>query len=148
MSEDAPRQRAASEAADRLADRFDQGPDGTPLSPDVGGALREIRGLMDEASGSLGRGDPVSSARAQDEAARRLAELREQVESEASGGGGGGSGGAEGSSADFRRPVRIHDASEFEGPMEMRRRVLDAMHDSAPAGYEEASRRYYEGLLR
>jgi len=37
---------------------------------------------------------------------------------------------------------------EFEGPRRMRRRLLDAMRESAPEGYEEAVRRYYEELLR
>jgi hypothetical protein len=32
--------------------------------------------------------------------------------------------------------------------MEMRRRLLDAMREGAPSGYEDAVRRYYEELLR
>ena len=42
----------------------------------------------------------------------------------------------------------IPDADQFEGPMEMRRRLLDAMREAPPEGYEDAVRRYYEGLLR
>ena len=45
-------------------------------------------------------------------------------------------------------PVRIPGADEFTGPVEMRRRVLDAMREQGPSGFESALQRYYEGLLR
>jgi hypothetical protein len=44
--------------------------------------------------------------------------------------------------------VRIPDGSDFVGPAERRRRVLDAMRDDAPGGFEDAVRRYYEAILR
>jgi DNA-binding FadR family transcriptional regulator len=50
--------------------------------------------------------------------------------------------------ADMNRRVRIPGADEHQGPMELRRQVLDAMREGAPDGYEESVRRYYEGLLR
>jgi hypothetical protein len=148
MREDQARQRQARQATERLATQFDEGPDQAPLHDDAGRELRQAAQDMQRAADALERGDPLESARLQEEAARRLSELRERLEQESRGGGGGGGGESGESSPDFRRPVDIPDADQFEGPMEMRRRLLDAMRESAPRGYEEAVRRYYEGLLR
>lgn len=148
MRADAPRQREAERAASDLAGAFEQGPDGTPLSPEASAALREISQWMNESARHLDGTDPAHAARAQEEAARRLTELREQLDSERqrSSGGGGGEGGQ--SRPEVAGRVRIRDRSDFEGPMELRRRLLDAMHDAPPDGYEESVRRYYESLLR
>ncbi len=146
MRDDLARQREAQDAAEGLSEQFARGPDGTPLSEDAAREVGEASRTMEDAERALERGDPLESARLQEEAARRLSELREQLEQQQeqqSGGGGGG-----GSELDFTRPVEIPGAEEFEGPMEMRRRLLDAMRESTPEGYEDAVRRYYEGLLR
>ena len=45
-------------------------------------------------------------------------------------------------------PVEIPGAEDFEGPLELRRRMLDAMREESPEGYAGAVRRYYEELLR
>jgi hypothetical protein len=149
MKADAPRQRNVRTAAGELAERFDHGPDGNPLSPEIAAGLRDVRRSMDDAIRGLERGDPAGAARAQDEAARRLSELREQVEQDMQRSSGGGGGRDEGPAPPgLRSEVRIHGADEFSGPMDLRRRVLDAMQDAPPSGYEEAVRRYYEGLLR
>lgn len=151
---DAPRQRLARAAADRLAERFATGPEGAPLSPESEQAVRQASEAMSEAGHSLERGDPRESARAQEDAARRLSELREQLEHQGrqQQGSRGGSGDEEGAEmegeVDFHQPVRIPGAEEFRGPMEQRRQVLDAMRESAPSGFEAAVRRYYEALLR
>jgi hypothetical protein len=147
MRGDLERQREARGAAERLGDTFEEGPDGAPLHPDAPRELREAAEAMQRAARALERGDPLESARLQEEAARRLTDLRERLENQQrqQGGGGGESGSAR---PDPRRPVRIPDADQFEGPMEMRRRLLDAMREAPPAGYEDAVRRYYEGLLR
>ena len=42
----------------------------------------------------------------------------------------------------------IPGSDEFSGSMEMRRRLLDAMREGAPSGWEDPVRRYYEELLR
>jgi hypothetical protein len=150
MRDDAARQREAAEAAGQLAEQLEAGPDGTPLSPEAAEGVREAREAMERGRRSLERRDPIDASREQEDAARRLTELREQLEREQQqrqqGGGGGGEGGDGG--FDFREPVRIPGADEFEGPMEMRRHLLDAMREGAPSGYEDAVRRYYEELLR
>jgi hypothetical protein len=145
MQAGAPRQTAAADATERLADRFEHGPDGEPLVPDVAGDLRSVGDLMREARSAREREDPSDAADAEGEAARRLAELRRRLEedaqhrrSDSSSGGGGFS--------ELGHPVEIPE--DHEGPMELRRRLLDAMSEGAPQGYDDAVRRYYEGLLR
>ncbi len=146
MRSDLPDQRQATEAAGGLAQARGDGPDGVPLSEDAAREVRDAAEAMRIAERALQRGDPLESARAQEDAARRLTELRERLEQQQQSQSGGGGGG--GSSMDLDRPVEIPNADEFEGPMEMRRRLLDAMREAPPAGYEDAVRRYYEGLLR
>ena len=149
MREDGARQGEVAETAERLAEQLEEGPDGAPLSPETADGVREARESMERGRRALERRDPIDASRAQEEAARRLTELREQLEREQQQREGGGSGGSQGGEGAFdREPVRIPGAEEFEGPMEMRRRLLDAMRENAPAGYEEAVRRYYEELLR
>ncbi len=145
---DAPRQRAAAEAAQRLAERFESQPDGAPLSPDGAREVTESRRAMKEAMRALQRGEPVTAARAQQEAAQRLSELRQRLEENqqqqqrSEGGGEGGSG-----NPVQRTRVEIPGA-ERSGSTPLRRRLLDAMRDGFPRGYEDSVRRYYEELLR
>lgn len=140
----APRQTAAADAAGRLADRFEHGPDGEPLVPDVADDLRDIGELMREARSAREHEEPAETADAEGEAARRLSELRQRLEQDSqrrrsdSGSAGGAS--------ELGHPVEIPEG--HEGPMELRRRLLDAMSEGAPQGYDDAVRRYYEGLLR
>lgn len=147
MGEDARRQRQARGAAERLAETFGDGPDGDPLVPDAARELEDVTETLRDAESALKDRDPLESSRLQEEAARRLTELRQrlerQQEQQRSGDGGGGR-----SAPDFRQPVEIPGAEEHETPMEVRRRILDGMREGAPQGYEDAVRRYYEGLLR
>jgi hypothetical protein len=144
MGEDVPRQGAAADATGRLRETFEHGPDGTPISPEGAIELEAIEGEMRQAAEALERGDVVEASRAEDEAARRLTELREQLEQDASAESSGGGG----SRSDLERDVRIPGSDEFSGSMEMRRRLLDAMREGAPSGWEDPVRRYYEELLR
>jgi hypothetical protein len=142
---DAERQQRANGAAENLQEAFNAEPDGAPLSPEGAEAMEAIRESMRAARQALQRGEPVGAARAQHEAARRLTELREELEKDQSPSGGSGEGEGE------RQPterVRIPGAEEAEGVSELRRRLLDAMREGAPRGYEDAVRHYYEGLLR
>ncbi|HJL21794.1 MAG TPA: hypothetical protein RMH80_06145, partial [Polyangiaceae bacterium LLY-WYZ-15_(1-7)] len=99
---------------------------------------------------ALESGEPVDASQAQNDAARKLTELRERLERQQQDQqSGGGSGGGEGQAApDFRQRVEIPGAENDEGPRALRRRLLDAMREGAPRGYEDAVRRYYEELLR
>lgn len=147
MRSDLGRQREARDATERLSETFAHGPDGAPLHADAPRELAEAAEAMRGAAQALERGDALESARLQEDAARRLADLREELEQQQRQ-QSGGDGEAGRSPPDARRPVRIPNADQFEGPMEMRRRLLDAMRESAPEGFEDSVRRYYEGLLR
>jgi hypothetical protein len=141
----AARQRAARDAASALERTFDQGPDGTPLDADAARSMGEIREAMESALRALDARDPVGASRAQEDAAEELAELRRRLEESTSSQGGGSEGSRE------RMPeeeVEIPGADAFRGPAEMRRRILDAMREGAPQGYDARVRRYYEELLR
>lgn len=143
LTGDATRQASARQATSELRERLERLPMG-PSGTEIAEGLREVVDQMQRAEGSLTAADAPSAARTQDEAAQRLTEIRRSIEQEQSGGGGSSSGPAEIS----REAVLIPRADAFQTPMEERRRVLDAMGDPAPRGYDDAIRRYYEGLLR
>ncbi len=144
MREDVPRQTNAAEAAARLGDLLEHGTDGTPISPEGALEMDAIEHAMREARGALERGDVAEASRNEDDAARRLTELREQLEQDASTSSGGGGGARE----DLGGDVRIPGSEEFSGSMDLRRRLLDGMREGAPSGWEAPVRRYYEELLR
>ncbi len=144
LSGDTSRQASAREATSELEERLERLPMG-PSGAEIAAGLHEVAGRMRAAEGSLGSEDASRAARAQDEAAQRLTEIRRQIEQEQQNGGGGG---GDGPSEVSREAVLIPGAEAFQTPMEERRRVLDAMGDPAPRGYDDAIRRYYEGLLR
>jgi hypothetical protein len=145
------RQQRAHGAAGSLAERFEGGADTDPLSPETGEGLREVERTMGAASESLEGGDAIAAAERQREAARKLRELREDLEqnrrSQSGGGGGGDGGGLEGVMQPDRR-VEIPRAPAENRGVDRRRLVLDGMREEAPSGYERAVRRYYEELLR
>ena len=150
MEGDAARQERAASAANRLKQAFAEGPDGTPLVPDAVTELRDAQSAMRRAQEALENAQPLDAARNQQEAAEKLTDLRERLEreNEDSSGDGGGQAGDSGAGADdFREDVQIPRAEAFRGPEEFRRRLLDAMRERVPSGFEEAVRRYYEELL-
>jgi hypothetical protein len=152
LQEDATRQGDTARAASDLALRFEKGPDGNPLAPDAADGMREAERAMRQALDRLRDRDPLGASRAQEDASRRLSELREELESgrrpQGGGEGMGQGGGGSGARRDPRQRVQIPGAEEHEGPTERRRRVLDAMRENAPRGFEHAVQRYYEELLR
>jgi len=153
MRGDGDQQQRVGGAAEELRELFDSEPDGAPLSPEGSRAMEAAREAMRRAERSLERGKPVDASRSQQEASRALTELRERLEQQQQqqqqqGGGGSGGGSSQASPPDFRSRVEIPDADEGDRPSAIRRRVLDAMREEAPEGYEDAVRRYYEELLR
>ncbi len=143
LTGDRERQASARRATSELAERLERLPMGG-AGGEIATGLRQVSESMERAEERLSNVEPSEAARAQAEAAERLTEIRRRIEQEQQGGGGGGGSDASRS----RESVVIPDASAFEAPMEQRRRVLDAMGDPAPRGYDESIRRYYEGLLR
>lgn len=150
LAGDATRQEAAERAARSLAERFRAEPDGAPLSPEGAETLDRAREAMENAARSLAHGDPVDASRAQQQASQELAELEEEMaqQNPEGGGGGGDSSGGRGATIDPRRRVDIPAESDGSEVRQLRRQLLDAMRAPPPRGYEEATRHYYEGLLR
>ncbi|MFK8000776.1 MAG: DUF4175 family protein [Polyangiales bacterium] len=143
LAEDSPRQSAAREAAERLSALFRSEPDGSPLSPESAESVDSAMEAMRGAETAMEAREPMGTAQNQAEAARQLSELRDKLEEQQrqeqeSGGGGGESTPRE----------RIALPGEGERRDDRRRELLDGMQRRAPAGFEEANRRYYEGLLR
>ncbi|MFN9809050.1 MAG: hypothetical protein ACK6CU_05370 [Deltaproteobacteria bacterium] len=144
LAADALRQASARQATSELEGRLERLPMG-PSGAEIAAGLHEVAGRMENAEGRLAAADAASAAREQESAAQRLTEIRRQIEQEQQNGGGGG---GDGSTDVSRETVVIPGAEAFQTPMEQRRRLLDAMGDPAPRGYDDAIRRYYEGLLR
>lgn len=156
---DAPQQRSAREQAEKLGSQMGQEPGGTPISPDAQRGLQEVSEAMHRAEQALGQGDADQASRSQEEAADRLRQIEQAMAQKGQKRNGNdgqqkgqregeGREGADGRGQNAEGPVRIPGADEFTGPVEMRRRVLDAMREQGPSGFESALQRYYEGLLR
>ena len=153
MRGDVDPQRSAREKAEKLGSQLGRGPEGMPLSPQGERELQQAAEAMRRAERALDRGDPQSAGLAQDEASERLRQLDEDLKQKGRGApkpqmgerrDGRGDGGLERADG----PVRIPGADEFSGPVQMRRKLLDAMREPAPQEYESAVERYYEELLR
>jgi hypothetical protein len=145
---DAEPQKKAHDAARALQEQFSKGPDGLPLSPETADALEDVRGSMREAQRALEDGEVEEAAQEQRAAAERLQKTAQQLAKKqgAAMGGGGERAGGEGTRAEA--PVRIPGEGDWKGPTELRRKLLDAMHEASPSGFEAAVERYYEELLR
>lgn len=146
---DADAQRAAADAADQLQRQFEHGPDGLPLSPEATERLESAQKAMQQAERALQRGKPDEANRSQRQASEQLKELSESLAQQQQSGGRAGKGKQEGGTSDASNShVRIPGTEAFQGPTELRRKLLDAMQEAAPSGYEPAIKRYYQELMR
>ncbi len=146
LSEDHDRQGEVGDRADGLAEQFEASPDEAPLSPEAAQGVREALAEMRAAESALGEQRAIDAAEAQQRAAERLTELREDLEAsqnDSQSGGEGGERGGESQEGD-RVTIPANDARDDE----LRMRLLESMGGRAPAGYEDATRRYFEELLR
>jgi hypothetical protein len=152
MREDFEPQRQARRKTEALQADMQRGADGAPLSPSGDRGLSAAAEAMRRAERSLERGDPQGASLAQQDATEQLKQVEERLRQSGDPSAGrkdGKSGrqdGSEGVRSDA--PVRIPGADEFSGPVQMRRRLLDAMREPAPAEFKSSVRRYYEELLR
>lgn len=143
-------QHKTRQAAEQLKDAFERGPDGLPLSPDATQRLQDAQKAMEHAEQALQQGQPGQAAQAQQAAADGLHKLSEKLAQQQRGEDSPGQGepGSASAGATSQAPVHIPDAQDFKGPAQMRRRLLDAMREAAPTGFEAAVQRYYQELLR
>ena len=129
------RQDSIGERTERLAQELDKGqvPGGDIAGSELGG----IAGQMRQASKDLRQGAAVEGAGRAQEAAERLAKLRESMGQRPMGSGRAA-----------REPVRIPGADEYRAPREWREELMEAMREQAPEKYRDEVRRYYEELVR
>jgi len=131
------RQDSIGERTERLAQELDkrqgQVPGGDVASSELGG----IAGQMRQASKDLRQGAPVEGSGRAQEAADRLAKLRESMSQRPLG-----------SARSTREPVRIPGADEYRAPREWREELMEAMREQAPEKFRDEVRRYYEELVR
>jgi predicted nucleic acid-binding Zn-ribbon protein len=155
MRGDVDPQQKARQQAEALQAQVGRGPEGTPISPDAERGLQQAAESMRRAERALERGDPQAASLEQADAGERLRQLEERLRRKGSGSpqqqaSRGRESGREGNGLGTRvdGQVRIPGADEFSGPVQMRRRLLDAMREQAPTGFKPAIERYYEELLR
>jgi len=152
MQADADAQRKTAEAADQLQQAFDKGPDGLPLSPNASQGLENVQKAMRQAQRALERGNVDDANREQKQASDQLQKLSQALSEQQRGGasrrGAHSSSQQAASGATPSTRVHIPGTEEWKSPTELRRRLLDAMQESSPAGYEAAIKRYYQELMR
>jgi hypothetical protein len=131
------RQGSLEERAQQLAEEMGKKGNLVPGADKAGGELREIGQQMGEASGDLQRGAAREGAGKAQDAADRLAKMRNSMGQRQMG-----------QSQSHREPVRIPGADESKAPREWRQELLDAMREHAPDKFREQVRRYYEELVK
>jgi hypothetical protein len=133
------RQQSVQQRTRELAEELGQKANQIPGGEKAEGDLKQIAEGMGQAGERLGRGSPREGATKAQEAAERLAQMREGMGKSPMGGGAG---------RRHREPVRIPGADESRAPREWRQELLEAMRGKAPERYREEVRRYYEELVR
>jgi hypothetical protein len=131
------RQDSIGERTERLVQEFEKRQGQVPGADSAGGELGGIAGQMRQASKDLRQGAAVEGAGRAQEAAERLAKLRESMGQRPLGSG-----------RNTRDPVRIPGADDSRAPREWREDLMEAMREQAPERYREEVRRYYEELVR
>ena len=132
------RQSAIGDRTDEVA--RDAAGKGLGSVPGLDHAAEDLKGAaqqMREAARHLRRGETKQANGAQQNAAERLAKLRDSLQERSSGGG-----------AKQRDPVRIPGSDESNAPRAWRQDLMDAMKEKAPEHFRDDVRRYYEELVR
>lgn len=151
MERGAAAQSRARQRAEELKESLERGPDGLPLAPGTGSALERAQDAMRRAERALRRGDPQTAALSQEDAAEQLKSLGEKLaQQDPQGNGPSQAGEKHGGSqrSASHEKVDIPPENAFIAPKEQRRRLLDAMREASPPGYESAVKQYYQELLR
>jgi hypothetical protein len=111
--------------------------DAVPEAGKAAAELEEIADQMRQAGQDLQQGAAHEGAGRVDEAASRLAKLRQSMGHRPSDG-----------SRPSREPVRIPDAEASQAPREWRQELMEAMREKAPEKFRDEVRRYYEELVK
>ncbi|HXU83716.1 MAG TPA: hypothetical protein VN914_20120, partial [Polyangia bacterium] len=131
------RQGSLEQRAQQLAEEMGKKSAMIPGADKSGDELKQIGQQMGEASSDLQRGSAREGAGKAQDAADRLAKMRDQMGRRQMG-----------NSQSKHEPVRIPGADESKAPREWRQELLDAMREKAPERFREEVRRYYEELVK
>ncbi len=131
------RQDSIGERTERLAQELDKRQGQVPGADVASSELGGIAGQMRQASKDLRQGAAVEGSGRAEEAAERLAKLRESLGQRPLG-----------SARSAREPVRIPGADEYRAPRAWREELMEAMREQAPEKFRDEVRRYYEELVR
>jgi hypothetical protein len=131
------RQDSIGERTERLVQELEKRQGQVPNADMAGGELGGIAGQMRQASKDLRQGATVEGSGRAQEAADRLAKLRESLGQRPMGSG-----------RNNREPVRIPGADDSRAPREWREDLMEAMREQAPERYRDEVRRYYEELVK
>jgi hypothetical protein len=131
------RQDSIEEKTRGLAHELGSKGDSVPGAEGTAAELEEIAGQMDQAGEDLQQGSAHEGAGRADEAAQRLAKLRQSMGQKPSEG-----------ARESREPVRIPEADATKAPREWRQELMEAMREKAPEKFRDEVRRYYEELVR
>jgi len=141
------RQRALRKAVGKMESKLEGVEPAIPgIGEQIGPALERAREKMRAAREALERGDPGSAQGHQRGALDELSEAQAQFEQSSKDSSGGSTGGQ--GVRQSRDEVAIPEGSAHAAPEAFRKELIEAMKERAPAGYEEAVRRYYEELTR
>jgi type VI protein secretion system component VasK len=133
----ADRQDSVGQRTEELAREVGKRQGQIPGADRAGSELQGIAGQMHQAGRDLRQSAAKQGAGRAQDAAERLAKLRDSMGQ-----------GASGNSRAHRDPVRIPGADEYRAPREWRQELLDAMREKAPERFRDEVRRYYEELVR
>jgi hypothetical protein len=131
------RQGSLEQRARGLAEEMGRRASQIPGADKAGEEMKSIAGQMGDAGEDLQKGAPREGAGKAQEAAERLAKLRDAMGRRQMGQG-----------QQRREPVRIPGADESKAPREWRQELLDAMREKAPDHFKEEVRKYYEELVK
>lgn len=133
----AERQDSVAQRTDELGQEMGKRQGQVPGADMAGTELQGIAGQMKQAGRDLRQSAAKEGAGRAEDAAERLAKLRDSLGQ-----------GSSGRSQAQREPVRIPGADEYRAPREWRQELLDAMREKAPERFRDEVRRYYEELVR
>ncbi len=137
------RQQAVHERTKRLAKKAEQRAGDLPgtAGQEISQGTSEAGEQMQRAEKRMRVQDPSAARQEARSAAETLARTRRDAQ--------GAARRQQGAGRDWHEPVRIPGADEYKPPEKFREDILEAMkRDSAPNGFAELVRRYYEELIR
>lgn len=141
------RQRALRQAVGRIEGKLESVEEAIPgIGEKLSPSLDEARRRMRAAREALEKGEPGVAQGHQRAALDQLSEAQSEFEQSSRDTPGGSSGGQ--GTRRSRDEVAIPEGDGYAAPEAFRRELIEAMKERAPAGYEEAVRRYYEELSR